>query len=467
MRSVEPGETFETWRAVARGLLAEGVAPTDVLWTCDDQPALLLGGSPTRSPQGAGLAAPTHAVPRRFLQLAKRVACHRDAERWSLLYRVLWRLTRTTPRLLEQTADPDVVRLRALDAHVRRDVHKMHAFVRFRRVGDDHYVAWYRPMHRVIPLTAPWFAARFAIMRWTIMTPDATATWDTKRLHFGPGVPREHAPPPDELEALWCTYYASTFNPARVNIPAMLNEMPKQYWATMPETALLDDLLLKAPEKLSAMAQRVTQTAQHLVPDDAALPVLQAAARGCDACPLHGPATQTVFGEGPPDARIALVGEQPGDSEDRAGRPFMGPAGQLLDRALEAAGLDREALYLTNAVKHFRFREDGPKRLHARPKPKHVVACLPWLQAELRQVRPDVIVALGATAARALLGRAIRVEDARGRLQRSPLAKHGVWVTGHPAAVLRASGDRAAHLYGQLVDDLAACRAGQAAASSV
>jgi uracil-DNA glycosylase family protein len=178
------------------------------------------------------------------------------------------------------------------------------------------------------------------------------------------------------------------------------------------------------------------------VPADASLASLREAARGCRACPLWERATQTVFGEGPPRAEVVLVGEQPGNEEDQAGLPFVGPAGRLLDKALAAAGIDRRRVYVTNAVKHFKWEPRGKRRIHQKPTAGEVRACLPWLDAELRLVRPRAVVCLGATAAQALLGKDFRVTRSRGELVASPLAPV-VLATVHPSAILRAPDDEA------------------------
>ena len=164
---------------------------------------------------------------------------------------------------------------------------------------------------------------------------------------------------------------------------------------------------------------------------------LTAAARGCTACPLFERATQTVFGEGPASARMLLVGEQPGDVEDLAGRPFVGPAGKLLDRALAEAGISRDRVYVTNAVKHFKWVPRGKRRIHSKPNSMEIQACFPWLEAEISAVKPQVVVALGATAAQALMGRSFRVTKQRGVPLASPLAPQVV-ATVHPSALLRA-----------------------------
>jgi uracil-DNA glycosylase family protein len=178
------------------------------------------------------------------------------------------------------------------------------------------------------------------------------------------------------------------------------------------------------------------ESAAEYLPERPTLPRLRAAAAGCRACPLWQTGTQTVFGEGGASARLMLVGEQPGDQEDTQGRPFVGPAGRLLEQALEQAGIDRDDAYLTNAVKHFKWEARGKRRIHAKPAWSEQVACRPWLEAELAVVAPRVLVCLGATAAQSLLGKQFRVTKERGRWLDSELAEH-VTATIHPSAVLR------------------------------
>ena len=190
------------------------------------------------------------------------------------------------------------------------------------------------------------------------------------------------------------------------------------------------------------------------VPPTPDLAALRSAAEECRGCELWEPATQVVFSAGARSARIVLVGEQPGDQEDRAGEPFVGPAGRLLDEALEAAGIDRGAAYLTNAVKHFRFEPRGKRRIHQKPDVRHVTACHPWLEAELETVQPRVVVAMGATAARAVLGRTVRIGESRGRVL-DLLPDLPTLVTSHPSAVLRLRGkDGYDEAFAALVADL-------------
>ena len=186
------------------------------------------------------------------------------------------------------------------------------------------------------------------------------------------------------------------------------------------------------------------ETAAPLVPSRLSLPTLRAAAAVCTACDLYKTGTQTVFGEGLETARAIFVGEQPGDSEDRAGRPFVGPAGKLLDRALEEAGIDRKLVYVTNVVKHFKWTPRGKRRLHEKPNAREIAACRPWLQAEFALLQPEVLVCLGATAAQAILGKAFRVTKQRGEILESPFAVR-VMATVHPSSILRAPDDEARH----------------------
>jgi DNA polymerase len=196
------------------------------------------------------------------------------------------------------------------------------------------------------------------------------------------------------------------------------------------------------------------QPVAQLLPDDRSLDALKEAAAGCRACDLWQKGTQTVFGEGPPQARVVMVGEQPGDQEDRAGKPFVGPAGQILDQALEAAGIDRSLVYVTNVVKHFKWEPRGKRRLHQRPDREEVATCLPWFEAEIAAVQPRVIVCLGATAAQALLGSDFRVTRQRGQLLASTLGPP-IMATVHPSSILRAADEPSRRLaMDQFIADL-------------
>jgi len=204
----------------------------------------------------------------------------------------------------------------------------------------------------------------------------------------------------------------------------------------------------------------LTQTAAPWVPEHADIEALKSAAVNCKGCELWQPATQVVFSAGNPKAPLALVGEQPGDVEDRQGIPFVGPAGRLLQEALDEAGVAREDVYVTNAVKHFRFTDRGKRRIHATPQVTHIKACLPWLEAELTLVDPTLIVCLGATAARALLGSTFRVTKQRGQVLElaTPVGVRPVLATVHPSAVLRATAEERSEAFAGLVSDLRTAR---------
>lgn len=193
------------------------------------------------------------------------------------------------------------------------------------------------------------------------------------------------------------------------------------------------------------MARRdPARSAAAFIPPDPTLPRLREAAARCTGCDLYRRATQTVFGEGPARAPLMLVGEQPGHEEDLTGRPFVGPAGRLLDRALAEAGIDREQTYVTNAVKHFKWQPRGKRRIHAKPSAGEIAACRPWLEAEIASVQPRALVLLGATAAQAVMGPTFRVTQERGRFVPSPLAPF-VLATVHPSALLRAPDEESRH----------------------
>ncbi|HEU4560313.1 MAG TPA: TIGR03915 family putative DNA repair protein [Longimicrobium sp.] len=253
---------FDGWRAAARRLLDDGMPPESVLWDPDtgEQAALDGLGAEAEAPEGDTTPPSRFRVPRRFFERAEAAACHADGERWALLYRVLWRITHGEPHLLEVAVDPDVHRLLGLEKAVRREVHKMHAFVRFRAVEDEdgaeRYVAWFEPAHPVVERAAPFFAERFASMRWSILTPLVCVHWGGESLDITPGLPRSAAPREDELETLWRTYYGSTFNPARVRTRAMRAEMPVRYWRNLPEAQQIETLVRDAPQRVRGMIEQ-------------------------------------------------------------------------------------------------------------------------------------------------------------------------------------------------------------------
>lgn len=453
---------FEAWRTAARSLLAAQVSPADVHWSVadNDQRSLFANDFAADAlPPPAQTAAPAR-VPPEFPTLAKNVAAHREPRRWELLYRTLWRLTHEERHLLQVTTDADVYALTQMNKAIKRDIHKMHAFVRFRKIevaGDEAYIAWHRPDHHIVRLATPFFARRFPTMTWSVLTPDESAHWDQQSLLFGPGVPASEAPQEDSLEELWQTYYANIFNPSRLNTAQMKKEMPVRHWPTLPEARVIPELLERAAARVSTMIdtkEGLATSAAQFIPANFDLQLLAEAASNCTACDLHCRATQTVFGRGPSNASIVLVGEQPGDMEDLAGEPFVGPAGQLLDEALRQVGLPREAVYLTNVVKHFKYEPRGKRRIHQKPDSREITACRPWLEAELSVLRPQVIVCLGSTSSQAIFGRDFRLTAQRGRLLPSNFSPLTL-ATWHPAGILRMpEASRQRQMREQLVADL-------------
>ena len=438
-------DDFAGWREQARQLVMADVPPDQVVWQVPGEGSSDLfaeAGKLRRLPVPPPDASPPR-VPRAFLDLAGKAALHSDPQRFALLYRLLWQL-QARPEMMEDAADSGVRRLNDLARTVRREIHKMRAFVRFRAVeeadGAAHYVAWFEPSHHVLRANAAFFVNRFTTMRWSILTPAGSLHWDGETLREGPPARREDAPGGDPAEELWRRYYASIFNPARLKVGAMLKEMPRRYWKNLPEAALIPGLIAGAQAREAAMVLAGGDAFSGL----AMPPHLDALAAGieaCRRCPIGCNGTRAVPGEGPAGATLMVVGEQPGDNEEEQGRPFVGPAGQLLSAHLADAGIDRAAARMTNAVKHFKFttqvmRGGGKHRLHQNPRAREIDTCRWWLDAERALVKPRILLGLGASAARALLGRTVSMQQARG--QQMVLADATeLWLTVHPSYLLR------------------------------
>ncbi len=497
---------FDGWRTAARSAVLAAIPPDQLVWRVgEDGGGDLFATDELVAPMPA-VDQPAFTVSRAFVDLARELILHRDPARFSLMYRLLWRL-RQTPHLLADASDADVHLAHTMTKSIHRDIHKMHAFVRFKEVvapdGEAAFIAWFEPDHYIVEATGAFFMRRFTGMRWSILTPDASAFWDKETLRFGPGADKAEVPDEDRLEEHWRTYYASIFNPARLKIDAMQKEMPKKYWKNLPEARMIDGLIRDAgtrmagmiaaeptsPSRLALALDRQAGTARpahqgegasrshqegaavdlvDMAQADAAvaspaaeptsLAEARAAATQCRRCDLYGPATQVVFGEGPEAAEILFVGEQPGDKEDLAGHPFVGPAGAMFNKALKEAGIERDKAYVTNAVKHFKYEPRGKFRLHKKPDSKEITACRYWLDLEKSFLQPKIIVALGASGAQALLRRVVRIGAERGK----PIPQGNdapVFITVHPSYLLRLPDEESkAREYARFVEDLSAVR---------
>lgn len=453
------GADLDGFRAALRRLMAAEIPPEAVAWTTGE------GGlfDAEQLPEG-----PAVPLPRAAAALIGAVLCHRDPARHALLHRLAWRLRHGEPQLLGNPADPLVHRLGRLSAAIRRDLHKMHAFVRFRRVEipeGERFVAWFEPDHFILDATADFFIDRFRSLDWTILTPVGSLRWDGARLHRGPPARREDAPDSDVFEAGWLAYYESTFNPARPNLRATRAEMPVRYWRNLPEAQAIPRMLEGAPRRLREMLAREAAMPARRMPEKAVAALAGTGPASLEALnrliaaadPMVPGSPRAVLGEGPAGAAIAFVGEQPGDEEDLAGRPFVGPAGQVLDRALAEVGIDRARSYLTNAVKHFKFTPRGKRRLHQNPTAGEVRHYQWWLRREIAFVGPRVVVALGASAALALAGRPVAITRERGPTRFGNLPGY---VTLHPSYLLRLTDpDAKRRAWAAFLRDLEAVRA--------
>ncbi|HEV7310351.1 UdgX family uracil-DNA binding protein [Ensifer sp.] len=437
---------FDAWRDAARRAISHRIAPEHIVW---NGPGGLFDAAPLPDVAGSHAA----RVPKAFVELARSVIWHSVPDRLALLYRALWRLDSCEGEPLSPV-DPLGRTLMLMQKSVRRDIHKMHAFVRFREVSAAgprrRFAAWFEPSHNTLEPGSTFFADRFADMDWMIVTPRSTARFVDGALAFGPGGSKPELPD-DATEELWAAYFTHIFNPARIKLNAMRSEMPKKYWSNLPETRLIPQMLADAEARVKRMhdagvsapragASIVSDRYRASLPQPAVhiatLEVAREAALQCRRCGLCEAATQTVWGEGARDASLMIVGEQPGDREDLEGRPFTGPAGQVLRELIAAAGVDAKALWLTNAVKHFKFSPRGKKRLHRNPDRGEIAHCRWWLGLELALVKPRITLALGASAAFALTGDSRPMAERRGGVE---TGLHGgpVLVSWHPSYILR------------------------------
>lgn len=441
---------WTAWRQKAREFLLEGLAPIDCRWAQNAE--LFSESGAVRKP----LVSPK--IPAEFLKLGPLVAAARDDDRWSLLYTLVYRLNHENANLLKIVVDPDVRKAKVLAKSVSRDIHKMHAFVRFKKSeidGREHFIAWHRPEHLSLELGAPFFVRRFGDKPWSILTPDLSAHWDLNELTFSTGVSEKDFTHKDEFDELWKSYYKSIYNPSRLNLKMMRAEMSPRYWSSMPETSLIREMVRNTPMQIQQMAE-AHPSDNVLIPQNLNLAQVKALAAKCQACPWAAHSTQTVFGEGPANAELMIVGEQPGDIEDQSGRPFTGPSGELLQNILNELSIQRNSVYITNAVKHFKFSPRGKLRMHSKPIGVDMHTCKPWLEAEIALVKPRIIVALGVTAGTAVLGRLTKIKDDRLNANLKNFLADHIIVSWHPSAILRSSSPEERQMkLDQLKSDLA------------
>jgi len=462
--ALQDGADLDGFRHAVRGLAARQIPPDAVAWNTTGG-SDLLGNEPLGDlPPDA----PPVSLPRPIAELIQSVVCHRNPERYALLYTLVWRVLHGERAVLDVQSDPLVHRLELMRKAIRRDIHKMHAFLRFRETtdpdGGERYVAWFEPDHYILDAAAPFFVNRFRSLAWSILTPFGSLHWNRERLIPGPPAQRNDSPEGDAFEGAWRSYYESIFNPARVNPTAMRTEMPKKYWRNMPETRAIPEMVRSAQTRMREMVEREAAAPIKRDPVKAVAAMAQQTPQNLEAlnriiaasAPLTPGADRAVLGEGPLGAAIAFVGEQPGDEEDREGRPFVGPAGRLFDTALQQAGIDRAKAYVTNAVKHFKFEQRGKRRIHQKPTTSEVKHYRWWLVEELNFVRPRLVVALGGTAALALANKPVSVLRARGPAQFDGFAGY---VTVHPSYLLRLPDETAKRAaYEQFCSDLARIR---------
>lgn len=462
---------YPSWRQQALRALAAGWHPACLTWVQEagradgqrEQMALDYGATPLSANDdesgsgfgqgGASRDAPKSVrVSRELATLLQDAALYRSPQRWALLYRVLWRW-QLGDRAVVSVADEEGASLHRMAKAVRRAKHDMQAYVRFHRrdsVDGPQYLAWYEPEHDVLAWGAEHFVRRMGTTSWCIATPQGAAWWDGHELTFSEGPLDAGAiratSAADQIEPLWRVYYQSIFNPARLNEAALYQRMPARFWKNLPEGRLIPGMIAQARHGARRLGQ--APTVRHMPGRRIAMDAVQAQPQrptpttleACRRCELWRNATHVVAGQGPETARIMLVGEQPGDQEDLTGRVFVGPAGQVLNEALRRAGVPREALFLTNAVKHFKWLARGKRRLHQTPAQREVDACAHWLHEEIDRVKPAVIVTLGATALNAVLGRNVSLAQYRGRQRR--VGESWLLATWHPSYALRVD-DRA------------------------
>ncbi|MFM0339358.1 UdgX family uracil-DNA binding protein [Paraburkholderia fungorum] len=472
---------FAAWRHAARALLRQGVEPSQIEWvefageavaghdglgTAHDARLSAAPSATSRfsasapdsesasaaaSTVGTGVAA---AIPRELLARLKAAACFRAPDRWALLYRVLWRWTHGERHVLD-LADPDGALLNQRIQAIEHETGDLLILTLFRRrdpsMGLPEFVGWYEPHHDVLERAAARFAARMGDSTWMLATPHGAAFWNGTLLRIGRPMTEAcgeasyvsaasamtgEAITSEPTEALWLAYYASALNAEPCPVPL-------RYWKMPPAGPPLPAHLARARSRLGAQSAAVTVPDAPPIEYSAVTPPLREPTgplATCRRCALWRNAKQAVAGTGPADAAIMVLGEQPGEAENQHGEPFTGAAGQLLDTVLARAGLERAALYLTYAVKHYKWETFDQQRVHRTPAWREVEACEYWLEEELTRIAPRVVVTLGATALKTLTGPHINLSEYLNQT-----IAHGgrlIVPTWHPSYALRTADAR-------------------------
>lgn len=479
MKSIRIEPSFAVWRHIARALLQEAVAPHEVEWieagesaallTADGEPAFIETETETNANAEPATAPAAPTISRTLLAKLEIAACYRAPDRWAFLYRILWRWTQGQ-RSVVSAHDADGARLAKRIEEVDKELQQMQALLRFRRrdpsLGPPEFVGWFDPRHDVLERAAAHFAKRMGHSSWVITTPYGAAFWDGALLRVDRTTDPEEAltslsstgeaATGDAAEALWLAYYESTFNPDYPCEPALPTDLPVRYWKPPADGNAAPPFAVKPLAGIPQTAQAAqTGPAESVVsvPPPEPKPASgvlasrppPASLAACKLCGLWRTKAKPIAGAGPVPAAIMLVGEQPGEQDALSGEPFRGAAGELLDDVLRRAGLERASLYMTNAVKHSKWEMlETPRqtaqgqaalRVHKTPAPNEVEACGYWLDAELQRVQPRAVVALGATALRALTRQPLSLSEYLGQT-----LSHDGWLivpTYHPAYALR------------------------------
>jgi DNA polymerase len=458
--SIEP--SFAAWRRAARELLRQGVEPERIEWVEFDSCESVGSGTGSANTQdnSAAPVVATPAIPRELLAWLKTAACFCAPDRWSLLYRILWRWTHGERHVLDPQ-DADGALLDQRIQSVEHETNDLVTLTLFRRrdpsMGAPEFVGWYEPHHDLLAQAAERFAERMGDSTWMLATPQGAVFWNGMLLRISrlaaddgetscpehqqqnplttealpPGAMAGEATTSEPTEALWLAYYASAFNGAPAPVPL-------RYWRTPPVGPPLPAQLARERSRLGAQSGTVTVPEMPPLEYSAVTPPLREPTgplATCRRCALWRNAKQAVAGAGPAQAALMVVGEQPGEHENQHGAPFTGPAGLLLDTVLARAGLDRAALYLTYAVKHYKWETLEQQRVHRTPARREVEACQYWLEHELTQIAPRVVVTLGATALKALTGAHVNLSEYLGQT-----IDHGgrlIVPTWHPSYALK------------------------------